>query len=176
MTSATPGFKFPMTLAFGVEWDWKSGAACVLAGLVLAALWLALVRSVYRSCVDQPDQRKGGKRAYEPVANDNALQRKVGAVQDRDPGGEWINRLRSLLLLCMLRWVYRMGAGRVRLPIHQAIRRRYTQRQTNPLPAVQMGRVPVRRHLVDAFQPPTESISVTMGIRSMLWDEWIEVR
>ena len=97
MASATPGFKHLTTLAFGVEWDWKSGAACVLASLMLAALWLALVRSVYRPCVDQLDQRKGGERAGEPVAKDSALQRKVGAGQDRDPGGEWINGLCSLI-------------------------------------------------------------------------------
>ena len=118
MTSATPGFKLPAILAFGAEWDWKSGAVCVLASLVLAALWLALVRSVYRSCVDGPDQRKRDERAGGPVAKDNALQRKVGASQDRDPGGELINRLCSLLQSCVLSWVCRMGTGRVRLPTY----------------------------------------------------------
>lgn len=59
-----------------------------MASLVLAALCLALARSVYRSYVDQPDQRKRGERAGEAVAKDHVQQRKLGAGRDRNPGGE----------------------------------------------------------------------------------------
>ncbi|KZT74535.1 hypothetical protein DAEQUDRAFT_734812 [Daedalea quercina L-15889] len=122
---ATPGFSI-----LGVELDWKYAAACMVAGLAVAALWLA--GSVYRSCVDQSDHRKGD------VGEAPSNERKGISTQDREPG-EW-----------------------------SPVKFDYPHVKPFEEDILNVKPIPYRPFKWGEYH-------VTMGIRSMPWDEWIEL-
>ena len=71
----------------------------------------------------------------------------------------------------------RMACCEVRLPASGAEHDTFQHPQANPVSAIPMGRLPVRLLLLPlvAGTNACALASVTMGIRGMSWDEWIEL-